>query len=61
MLNPEEGYLQKNRFPLTEEDIIEGKEIHDYLEKLDPVSRLLVAVYARGLSDMQETKSLLMS
>ena len=61
MQKSEDGYLQKNHFTLSEEDITEGKEIYDYIEKLDPVSRLLVAVYARGLSDMQETKSLLMN
>jgi hypothetical protein len=53
--------IHKSGCHLSEEDITDGKEIYDYLEKLDPVSRLLVAVYARGLSDMQETKSLLKS
>jgi hypothetical protein len=53
--------IHKSVCHLSEEDITEGKEIYDYIEKLDPVSRLLVAVYARGLSDMQETKSLLMN
>ena len=38
---------------LTERDLTEGKEINELMSGLDELSKKLILVYARGLSDMQ--------
>lgn len=48
---------EKKYTHISEIDLTEGKDISEILKGLDPLSRKLVAVYARGLSDMQETNS----
>ncbi len=40
---------------LSEQDLTEGKELSEMIENMDPLSRILVSVYARGLRDMQES------